>query len=118
MGGAYNISLNLPRILSDTSAVETSWDAYAYTGNIFSRRVKNLDTTIVINNIRYDSTIVIEYYKQQINSDNFKIPFMRTYFTKGIGITREETLTMNFSGPPIFYTISLTKNLQNYHIGH
>ncbi len=117
----YNASLNMPRILSDSLPVGTSWDDTFGAGSIGSRSIKCLDTTIIINGISYDSTIVIEYSRRQASNPMSKAPFLRRYFTKNIGIIREETLVIDWGTPPTFiisYVPSVTKNLQSYFINH
>ena len=111
----------MPRILSDSLPIGTSWDDTFGSGIIGSRAIKCLDTTIIINSISYDSTIVIEYSRKQACCLYTKAPYMRRYFTKNIGITREETLVINYGPPPAYiisYIPSVTKNLQSYFINH
>ncbi len=119
--GNYTISLYMPRILSDSLTVGTSWND-TYGANIIgSRAIKCLDTTIIINGISYDSTIVMEYSNQQASNPLSKAPYMRRYFTKNIGITREETLVIDLTSPLPYgaaYIPSVTKNLQSYFINH
>lgn len=118
-GPLYYASLNMPRILSDSLPVGTSWDDTFGAGHIGSRTILSLDTTIAINGISYDSTIVMEYSNRP--TGGLKTPYMRRYFTKNIGITREESLVINYGPPPTYiisYIPSVTKNLQSYFINH
>lgn len=76
------------RLVSDSLPVGSSWPIRAYTGNYIDRKIVAVNQTIVIGAVSYFPTIVVEEY--YASGPPTYIWLARRYFTKDIGIVREE----------------------------
>ena len=100
-------SYPLTRILSDSLPVGSSWVVHSWSGTVVRRKIIAKDTNIMIQNHEYSPTIVVEeYYSEGPLS---YIWIARRYFTKNIGMIKEELFNMPDSTITTSYII-------NYHI--
>jgi len=81
-------SYSLTRILSDSLDVGSSWVVYNWSGTQVSRKIISKDTTIKISFKSYYPTIVVEEY-YSYGPPNY-IWIAKRYYTKGIGLIRED----------------------------
>ena len=102
-------SYPLTRLVSDSLPVGSSWTIYNWSGTTIDRKIIAIDTTISIDGIDYFPTIVVEeYYTQGPPS---YIWINKRYFTKDIGLIKEELL--NHSDSSIVTKLILEFNV-NY----
>lgn len=82
-------SYPLTRILSDSLPVGNSWTIFNWAGTSVSRKIITRDTTIDILGTKYHPTIAIEEYYS--HGPPTYIWINRRYFTKNIGMVKEES---------------------------
>jgi hypothetical protein len=103
-------SYPLPMILSETIPVGQSWIIKNWGAINYSRKISVKDTTIIIAGNSYYPTIVVNEFWHSGGPPN--APFIKkSYYTKNIGLTREDTY---------FFTDSsvLIKEIIDYHINY
>ena len=84
-GGSYPFTL----LVSDTLPVGSSWINSQWNGYTIRRRILEKDATVTISGQDYYPTIVVEEYWDSQPFPGVRIN--RRYFTKDIGIVREDT---------------------------
>ncbi len=100
-------SYPLTRIVSETLSIGAHWIISSLSGTEVSRKIVDIDATLTISGTDYYPTIVVEEYYSQGPSEYIWIA--RRYFTKDIGLVKEELKDHNAN------TVQ-TKDLVSYFI--
>ncbi len=90
---SFSGSYPLRRILSDSLPVWASWNVYHWGGTAVDRKIIAKDTAIAIGQQSFFPTIVIEEYYS--SGPPTYIWLFKRYYTKNIGMIREDSLNYN-----------------------